>query len=448
MSILKIRVFAVLFLFLLHGTALAVPAIQHWVTENGARVYFVPAEEIPIIDIRVVFYAGSARDNGKAGLASLTNSLITQGAGKLDYNTISERLDQVGAQLETGALRDMGWLSIRTLSDKEALNEASGLLALILAQPQFPEDAFQREKQRMLVGLAAEKQKPSAIAERAFMENLYGDHPYASSPSGTEESVSSLSLEDVRSFYQRYYVAKNATLAIVGDLDRKQAQALAEKFSSGMAAGAKADNLPPVKRLTESKMVHIEHPSTQTHVWMGQPGMSRTEKDYFPLYIGNHTLGGSGLVSLLSEEVREKRGYAYSVYSFFSPMRDKGPYEMVLQTKNEHASDAMNVMRETAKDYLESGISAEQLKASKQNITGGFALRIDSNKKIVEYLAMIGFYGLPLDYLNGFISRVNAVTLDQVNEAFRRHIDPDRMLTVIVGPKSPENNTAANTASR
>ncbi|TNG00992.1 MAG: insulinase family protein [Gammaproteobacteria bacterium] len=448
MTLQKLRFLAVLILFVFHGTSQAVPAIQHWITNNGARVYFVPAAEIPIVDVRVVFDAGSARDHGKSGLATLTNSLIIHGAGKLDYNTISERLDQVGAQMDAGALRDMAWLSMRTLSDEAKLGESMGILSLILSKPLFPDNAFNREKKVMLVGLAAEKQKPSAIAERAFMKHLYGDHPYASSPNGTVDSVNSIQPADVRAFYDRYYVANNAVIAIVGDLDRSNAQTLAEKLSSGMKSGKRAESIPPVPTLTEAKTVHMEHPSTQTHIWMGQPGMSRTEKDYFPLYIGNHTLGGSGLVSLLSEEVREKRGFAYSVYSYFSPMRGKGPYEMVLQTKNEHAMEAMSVMRDTARDYLASGITKEQLKASKQNITGGFALRIDSNKKIAEYLAMIGFYGLPLDYLNNFISRVEAVTQEQVNDAFRRRVDPDKMLTVIVGPKMTEKNTASAATHR
>lgn len=425
-----------LLLLLLPELAIAVPVIQHWTSKSGARVYFTSAPEIPIVDVRVVFDAGSARDQGKPGLSSLTNGLLTEGAGTLDANTISERLEGVGAQLGSGALRDMAWLSMRTLSDKKTMDEAMGILSLIVSRPGFPEKPFAREKKRMLVNLQAEKQQPSAIAERAFMKAVYKSHPYATSPDGNEKSINRITLKDIRGFYNQYYAAKNLIIAIVGDLSRQGAEALAEKLSNKLRPGHKADLLPEVKSIKKASTIHIDYPSTQTHIWTGQPGMARGDPDYFTLYVGNHTLGGSGLISLLSEEVREKRGFAYSVYSYFSPMRKAGPYKMALQTKNQHAKNALDVMRQTTRKFLQEGISKQQLKASKQNIIGGFALRLDSNKKLVQYLAMIGFYGLPLDYLDTFNSKVEAVTVEQVNEAFRRRIDLNKMVTITVGSKA------------
>jgi len=430
------RTIVVLLLLLLPELAIAVPAIQHWTSKSGARVYFTPAPEIPIVDVRVVFDAGSARDKDKPGLASLTNGLLNEGAGKLDANKISERLDGVGAQLGSGALRDMAWLSMRSLSEEKVLRETIGIMSLILSEPTFPEKSFTREKKRMLVNIRASKQKPSDIAERAFMKAVYGSHPYATPPDGNEESINRIRLEDVRSFYKQYYVASNAVIAIVGDLPRLKAEALAEVLSGGLQAGEKASDLPGVGEISKESTIHVEYPSSQTHVWAGQPGITRADPDYFPLYVGNHTLGGSGLVSLLSDEVREKRGYAYSVYSYFSPMRKAGPYRMALQTKNQHARDALKVMRETTEKFIREGITEEQIKAAKQNITGGFALRLDSNKKLAQYLTMIGFYGLPLNYLNTFNSMVESVTVEQINDAFRRRIHPDRLVTVIVGPES------------
>ncbi|MCW8964261.1 MAG: insulinase family protein [Gammaproteobacteria bacterium] len=420
-------------LLLLSPHVFAVPAIQQWTTNKGALVSFTQATEIPIVDVRVVFDAGAARDDGKAGLAALTNSLLSEGAGQLNADQIAERLDDVGAQLGSSSHRDMAVLSVRSLSDEKVLREAIGLTSLILSSPTFPERSFERKRKSMLVGLRASLQNPASIAEKAFMKAIYGSHPYASPPDGTVESLNAMSVDDVRQYYKKYYVASNAVIAIVGDISRNKAEALAEVLTGSLPAGEKAPALPGVEMI-EGKMVRINHPSTQAHIWVGQPGMTRTDADYYALYVGNHTLGGSGLVSLLSDEVREKRGLAYSAYSYFSPMRMAGPFQMTLQTKSDYAVKALDVMRETTKNYLEGGITQEQLTASRQNITGGFALRLDSNKKLAEYLAMIGFYGLPLDYLNNFNSRIEAVTVEDVNDAFRRRVTPDKMVTIIVGP--------------
>jgi zinc protease len=188
-----------------------------------------------------------------------------------------------------------------------------------------------------------------------------------------------------------------------------------------------------VAPLMKAVVERISFPSTQSHLYLGQPGMQRGDADYFPLYVGNHILGGSGLVSQLSEEVREKRGLSYSVYSYFLPMRQPGIFQLALQTKNEQAGEALAVLRATLQRFVDEGPSEEELKAAKQNITGGFPLRISSNKKIIEYLAVIGFYDLPLDYLDRFNERVAAVTRAQIREAFKRRVDPARLVTVQVG---------------
>jgi zinc protease len=176
-------------------------------------------------------------------------------------------------------------------------------------------------------------------------------------------------------------------------------------------------------------------PSSQTHIYLGQSGVARHDPDYFPLYVGNHVLGGSSLVSILGEEVRNKRGLSYSVYSYFSPMRAKGPFLMVAQTKNAQASEALDVMRETLQQFIDNGPSEAQLEASKRNIIGGFPLKIADNGKIVEYISMIGFYGLPLNWLDTLTDKVAAVTALQVRDAFKRRIDPANSIAVVVGGK-------------
>jgi len=303
----------------------------------------------------------------------------------------------------------------------------------VLSQPDFNPQDIDRERERTLVALRQSEQQPDDIAEYHYFKALYGQHPYASRPIGTEASLKRITRGDIKAFHDNYYVAANATIAIVGDIDRPGAERLARRLSAALPAGKPAAPLPVVEPLTKASEEHVFHPSTQTHVMMGAPGISRTDPDFFPLYVGNYILGGGGLVSRLNEEIREKRGLSYSVSSAFLPMAQAGPFTLGLQTRNDQLDEALRVLRETLQRFHDQGPTEKELVAAKKNITGGFALRIDSNSKIVEYLAVIGFYGLPLDYLETFNDKVMAVTREQVRDAFRRRVHPDLMATVIVG---------------
>lgn len=388
-----------------------------------------------MVDLQVVFDAGSARDGKQPGLAALTSGMIEEGAGNLDANAIAERFDTLGAQFSAGSERDMALVSLRSLTEPTLIEPALQTFALLLSQPSFPADALERVRQQMLTALQHEEQNPGEIASRAFYTALFGEHPYGIPPSGTRESILAISRKDLRDFYQRYFVGRNAVVAIVGALSREQAENLAEKAVGQLAPGTPAPALPPVPTLSQAKQQHIEHPSSQTHVLMGQPGMRRGDEDYFALYVGNHILGGSGLVSRISDEVREKRGLSYSAYSYFVPMRVEGPFTLGLQTANENRDKALEVLRQTLVRFVEHGPTDEELLAAKKNITGGFPLKIDSNSDILGYIAMIGFYDLPLDYLDTFNSRVEALNTSQIRDAFARRIHPDKMVTVTVGSR-------------
>lgn len=327
----------------------------------------------------------------------------------------------------------MAWLSLRTLSKSSLQKTAVDTFTKIIGTPEFPKSDFERERKRMLIGLEQQKQSPRAIAGKAFYRALYGDHPYASPSGGTEEGLKSITVADLEKFYRKYYVATNATVAIVGDLNKQAAETLAEQLVKQLPAGKLAEKLPEVKKLDSGRRIHIPHPSSQTHILVGQPGLSRSDPDYFTLYVGNHALGGSGLVSRLSDEIREKRGLSYSVYSYFSPMVKAGPFTMGMQTRNEQTEEGLQVLQDILRTYIRDGMTVKEIENSKKNITGGFALRIDSNKKIVEYLTMIGFHRLPLDYLDKFISRIESVKLEDVHKAFRNRINSERMITITVG---------------
>ncbi len=430
------RLFGIVFTLSIALTVQAGPNIEHWQTANGGRVYFVAAPELAMVDITVVFDAGAARDGDLSGTALLTNAMLNEGADGLNTDQIAAAFEDVGAQFSNSSQRDMAILSMRSLTAESAFEPALQVFKKVLTKPDFPPASFERLKKQMLIGLQAEKQSPAAVASRAFYSNLFGDHPYAAMPAGDEQSVNQLSLASLKAFYKDYYVASNAIVVLVGAIDVQQAKDIAQQLLSDLPTGKKVEALPKVAPLAKAKTIVIEHPSSQTHVLMGQPGMRRGDSDYFALYVGNHILGGSGLVSQLSNEIREKRGLSYSVYSYFRPMHKKGPYQFGLQTRNEQAQQALDVMQQTLQDFITNGPTEDELLAAKQNITGGFALRVDSNSKIADYLAMIGFYDLPLDYLETFKAKVNAVTVAHIKEAYSRRVQADKMITVLVGGKA------------
>ena len=411
-------------------------AIQAWRSEKGARVLYVHAPQLPMVDVRLVFDAGAARDGDRPGLARLTNLLLDHGAGEWDTNTVAERFEDLGAVYGAGVARDMATVSLRSLSDPAYLAPALETLAAVVQHPRFEPAEFARERERTLVVLADEKQQPDELAAKAFYRALYDGHPYASPVTGTEASVRALTVEAVRDFHRRYYVAANLVLVIVGDVDRARAEAMAAQLADGLPQGEAAPPLPPVPA-TRGGMQRLEHPSSQVHILMGQAGMKRGDPDYFALYVGNHILGGSGFSSRILTEVREKRGLAYSAYSYFAPMRVEGPFVVGMQTKAGQAGEALKLLQETVRRFVDEGPTAEELSHAQKNITGGFPLRIDSNSDIAEYVAMIGFYGLPLDYLATFNARVEAVTVEAIRDAFQRRVHPDRFVTVVVGPQAP-----------
>jgi zinc protease len=426
---------------------LAIPDIQNWQSETGANVFFVEAREIPIVDIQIIFDAGSTRNGLQAGLASLTNSLLDEGAAGLTADQISQGFDDVGANYGGSAGYDSASISLRSLTDPAILQPALENLARVLVRPDFPEDAMTRQKNRTLIGIRNKQQSPGALANDAFFAEVFKGHPYAVPTSGTEESVSALQRRDVVGFHKKYYVAKNATIAIVGDLSKAQAQTMVEKLLKELPAGEKPEPIPAVSALKKPAKVLIEHPSSQTHILLGQTGLKRGDADYFALYVGNHVLGGGGMISRLFVEIREKRGLSYGANSYFSPMRENGPFTASLQTRTDQAEEALEVLQDNLEKFINHGPTKTELEASKKNITGGFPLRLDSNSKIVGYLAMIGFYGLPENYLDTFNTNVNAVTVDQIKDAFKRRLSPDKFVTVMVGPRPGEKESEKERAA-
>lgn len=406
--------------------------IQHWITNAGTRVYFVENHDLPILDVSINFPAGSAHDTAEtSGTAGVTRYMMKLGAGGLDEQEITNAFADIGAQLGGSFDNDKAGFSLRTLVSKQA--SALDTFKKILHQPDFPEAVLTREKTRIISGLKEAETQPGSIVNKAFMKALYGSHSYSLSDSGEIDTVGQLTVESLRQFYQKHYTAKSAVIALIGDMTTVEAKDLAESLSADLPQGEAVAAISPVSSEAKASMTRLAHPASQAHILLGHTAVKRGDPDYFALYVGNYILGGGGFVSRLTEEVREKRGLVYSVYSYFVPMAENGPFQIGLQTKKEQANDALKLVNEVVANFVEKGVTKKELQAAKDNIVGGFPMRIDSNKKILGYLSMIGFYQMPLSYLEDFNKEVAKVTIKQVNDAFKRRVHVDQFATVIVG---------------
>lgn len=416
--------------------AFAAQDFQSWTTQNGARVVFLESRVLPILDVSVEFPAGSGRDlPGKNGLARMTLAMMDKGAGGLDENQIAEALASIGAQLSASFDLDRSGFGLRTLSDQRERSAALAVLKDVLSAPAFPAEVLEREKTRSIASYEESQTRPSVVVAQAFQKELYGNHPYADTGIGDPQTITGFTRGDLLAFHRRFYVADEAVVAIVGDVSRREAEAIAVELTRALPrAREPLSDLPPIPAIEKSAEIIIPHSASQAHIRIGMPGVRRGDPDYFPLWIAAQILGGGGMTSMLNEELREKRGLTYSAYSYFAPYLRPGPFVITLQTRKDQAWEALDVALATLHKLVDEGPSEEQLRAAKQYVIGGFGLNIDSNAELADYLAMIGFYRLPLDYIDRFPDEIENVTMEQVREALRRRLQPSKTITVVVGP--------------
>jgi zinc protease len=436
-------------LLLVWGQALAAIPVQHWTQPSGAGVFLVESPTIPMVDVQIDFDAGGRRDPAdKAGLARVTAGMTSKGIiaanpasggpydAALDENQLGEAWADLGAGFGAGASSDRMSFSLRSLSYPDLLPKAVQLASRQLGEPAFPEAIWQRERQRIAASIREANTRPATAAGRAFGPAVYGDHPYGYDM--TEESLQRISVQDMMQMYRRLVQPCRAKVSIVGAVTRAQADALVTTLLARLPGGATGCEaaLPPVAEvppLAEPAVREIQFASAQAHILIGQPGYKRNDPDYFAMMLGNYILGGGGFVSRLSQEVREKRGLSYSVYSYFSPGLHTGAFTLGLQTRPDQAAQAVQVARDVVARFVAEGPTERELKAAKDNLIGGFPLLIDSNRKLLDNVASIAWNGLPLDYLDTWTRQVDRVTVADVKAAFARKLQPQRMVTVIVG---------------
>ncbi|MBP5063973.1 insulinase family protein [Pseudomonas chlororaphis] len=418
--------------------------IKTWSTAEGAKVLFVEAHELPMFDMRLTFAAGSSQDGDAPGLAMLTNAMLNEGVAGKDVGAIAEGFEGLGADFGNGAYKDMAIASLRSLSAPDKRAPALQLFADVVGKPTFPADSLARIKNQMLAGFEYQKQNPGKLASLELMNRLYGSHPYAHSSDGTAQSVPPISLAQLRAFHAKAYAAGNVVIALVGDLSRSDAEAIAAQISSALPKGPALAKIPQPTE-PQASIGHIEYPSSQTSLLLAQLGIDRDDPDYAALSLGNQILGGGGFGTRLMSEVREKRGLTYGVYSGFSPMQARGPFMINLQTRAEMSEGTLKLVQDVLADYLKTGPTQKELDDAKRELAGSFPLSTASNADIVGQLGAIGFYNLPLSYLEDFMQQSQSLTVEQVRDVLNKHLSTDKMVVVTAGPTVPQKPLPAPT---
>ncbi len=407
--------------------------IQTWQTAEGAKVLFVEARELPMFDMRLTFAAGSSQDQTLPGVAVLTNAMLNEGIKGKDVTAIAEGFDGLGAVFGNGAYRDMAVASIRSLSAPDKREPALKLFSEVVGKPTFPADALARIKNQLLAGFEYQKQNPGSLVNKELFKRLYGNHPYGHPSEGTAETIKPITLAQLKAFHAKAYAAGNAVIALVGDLSRDEAQAMAAQVSASLPKGPALAKLPtPVE--PKAGETHIEFPSKQTHLMLAQLGITRNDPDFAALSLGNSVLGGGGFGSRLMTEVREKRGLTYGVSSGFTPMQTQGPFLIGLQTRAELSQNTLKLVQDIVRDFLANGPTQKELDDAKRELAGSFPLTNADNSDIVGQLGAIGFYDLPLTYLEDFMTQSQSVTVEQVKTVMNKHLNADKLVIVSAGP--------------
>ncbi|MBF0368207.1 MAG: insulinase family protein [Magnetococcales bacterium] len=410
--------------------------LRHFQTREGLTVILVENSANPMVELRLLVPAGATYDpEGKEGLASLTAWMFNEGGGDQDSKAFRERMDFYGISLGADAHRDSMEVSLTTLT--EHLDEAWSMLADALMKPRFDSADFERARSERLASLIKDQERPRAIAGRAIMAQLYAGHPYARPVKGTPESVAAITLKDLEAYHDNAFRAPGMVLAVAGDVSESRLRGLVARYLSGLNSEPGVNGaIPLAERQRAGRQVHIEKDLPQTVIRMGLVGFNRNDPDYFPALVMNHILGGGGFGSRLTEEVREKRGLAYSVYSYFSPLMGRGPFMVGMQTKTASTGEAIALIRHELERMVAEGVTAEELLDAKRYLTGSFPLRLDGLGKLASNWSAIGFYRRGWDYLEQWPERIREVTQADVLRVAKRFLDLKRLFVVTVGRSS------------
>lgn len=422
-------------LFAGNGVATAAaPAVERWDSAADAPVYYVHAPGIPMVDVHLTFDAGSTRDGDNPGLAELVSRTVDDATVQRSPGELARRLEDSGARVEASASRESASVSLRSLTEPEALDTALQTFEEILETPAFREASVERELERMRQALQAERQSASAIAERELYRAMYGDHPYGSPPSGTREALERLGRDDVVAFHERHYVAENVGVAIVGDVERERAEAIARRVVEALPRGEAPEPLPEVPAEPATEEVRIDFPAAQTAVYFGAPVVARGDDAEFPFRVVDQAMGGAGLTSRLHQAMREERGLSYATSSRLRLGSIRSPWVVQSTVHAERAEEAVEVLYGEIERLARDGLDDDEIERTIRHLTGSFPLALASNASLVRQLSVLARHRLPEDHLDQYIPRVEAVDAEAIRRSLDERLDPERMVRVLVGP--------------
>jgi len=421
-------------------SAVSTPVLgERFVLANGLVCLFSHQSDLPLVTIDLTIKAGALFDPaGKPGLANMTASLLRYGTKTKTAQQLAEEIDLLGAALNASAGRDAATVKLTIL--KKDLDQGLAILQDVLLRPRFALSDLQALAKRFQGTLKSQEDEPGIVAERAFRQTLFGDHPYGFPVMGTIASLAKITQNEVRSFHRRYYRPNNAILTIVGDLSLEEAKGLAEEFFGPWEPGEPPPAPPsPQPPQAQPTIVKINKDITQANIVLGLMGLARANPDFYAMQLLNYIIGGGGFTSRLMDNIRENRGLAYNVHSSFEPGLVPGPITIDLETKNASGGEAVTEVLRELNRVREELVSDQELADAKAYLIGSLPMKMDSNAKRAALLGYVEMFGLGLDYPWRYPEIINAVTKEEVLQAARKYLDPAQYILVVVG-RQPEIN--------
>jgi zinc protease len=431
MKIFSLGLFSILSICLLALPARANMVPQRSILGNGMILLTSEQRALPMVSIELLIDAGSRHDAPKQeGLANLTARLLTYGTQRRTALQISDTLDFIGADLSAGCGEDLANVSMTVL--KKDLATGLELLAEVLTLSTFPQEEIDRQKQSIIASIKAREESPGDIAQRRFAAALYPQSPYGRPVEGSEASVKGLEQQSLKAFYERYYRPNRTILSVVGDISHQEiARALNEAFRSWPKGEPATAPVAPSK-VGSAETIRVNKDLTQANIIFGHEGVGRENSDYYAIQVMNYILGGGGFASRTLDSIRNERGLAYSVYSYFSAEKGHGTFELVMQTKNDTALEAIRIAKAEIRRMREELVTEEELSDAKDYLTGSFPLRFDTNRKVANFLAQVEYFQLGLDYPERYPDLIRKVTRKDVQRVAQTYLKPETLITVIV----------------
>ncbi|MFO7964013.1 MAG: pitrilysin family protein [Desulfobacterales bacterium] len=427
------RMFGIFLIVLLWGqTVPAAVSVETIELPNQMVVLISEEHSLPFVTLNLLMDAGAWRDPPrKAGLANLTAESMLLGTEIRSVSEINEMLDYLGASLDVSCSFDYTVLSLKSL--KKEFSRSFDLFLEILTGPSFPAEEIRQEKERILGIIASETDAPTRYAMKRFREAVYLDGPYSRPVKGTESTLSALDREDVSRFYRSFYQPKTAILSVVGDITAQEVRDNLLPRLSQWENAEIPDRSVDTQFASGPKMTKEDRPLSQANIVLGHRGIQRNAPDYYAVSVMNRILGGGGLASRLMKTVRIEKGLAYSVYSTFSARKYPGAFRVVLQTSNDSASEAIELVREEMKRIQQEPVSETELETAKKYLIGSFPLRLDTQASLAAFMTQVVYYELGLDYPERYPSLIRAVTSEDVLQAAEQHLYPDELIISIIG---------------